>query len=90
MTEELGVYMTAPTTNGDRPLPRRAGTRGLLPSTWLARTLRIEYTDASGRGRETEATLLDWCAAGVLLNIAGAKTLLSWERLVLAELVEDR
>jgi hypothetical protein len=90
VTEELGVYMTAPTTNGDRPLPRRAGMRGLLPSTWISRPLRIEYTDASGRGRETEATLLDWCPVGVLLNIAGAKTLLPFERLVLAELVEDR
>jgi hypothetical protein len=39
--------------------------------------------------QETEATLLDWCPIGMLLSIAGAKTLISWERLVLAELRED-
>ena len=55
----------------------------------LSRTLRIEYVGASGRAQETEAVLLDWCGAG-LLNVAGGKTLLSWDRLVLAELAEDR
>jgi hypothetical protein len=33
---------------------------------------------------------LDWCPVGMLLSIARAKTLLCWERLVLAELQEDR
>ena len=89
MTQDLAAYMTAPTSNGDKPLPRRAGTRGLLPSTWLARTLRIEYVGASGKAQETEATLLDYCPVGMLLSIAGAKTLLPFERLVLAELRED-
>ena len=80
---------TTPSSNGEAPLPGRGGTRGLLPSTWLKRTVRCPYTDAFGRGQETSATLLDWCGAGVLLNVAGAKTLLSWDRLVLCELVED-
>ncbi len=80
---------TVPTSNGEAPPLKRAGTRGLLPSTWLGRTLKLAYTDADGRGQETSATLLDWCGAGVLLNVGGAKTLLSWERLVLAELQED-
>ncbi len=61
----------------------------MLPSTWITRTLRVEYIAATGGGAKTTATLLDWCAAGVLLNIGGAKTLLPWERLVLCELVED-
>ena len=43
MTEEMGVYMTAPTKNGEAPLPRRNGPKGLLPSTWLQRTLRVQY-----------------------------------------------
>ena len=90
MTEEMGVYMTAPTTNGDKPLPRRAGVRTMLPSTWIDRTIRLEYVGAAGDARETTATFLDWTPVGLLLNIAGAKTLLVWERLVLAELQEDR
>ena len=35
------------------------------------------------------AALLDWRPAGLLLNIAGAKTLLCWERVVTCSLVED-
>ncbi len=90
MTEDLAAYMTAPTSNGDRPLPRRIGTRSMLPSTWLGRTLKCEYTDASGKAATTDGTLLDWCPVGMLVSIAGAKTLLAWERLVLVELQEDR
>ena len=89
MTEETAVYMAAPKTNGDKPLPRRGGNRGLLPSTWLERTLRVEYVGGMGELRETTATLLDLYPAGPILNIAGGKTLLCWERLVLAELQED-
>ena len=88
--EDTGVYMTAPTTNGDKPLPRRAGVRTMLPSTWIDRTIRLEYVGAAGDARETTATFLDWTPVGLLLNIAGAKTLLAWERLVLCELREDR
>jgi hypothetical protein len=88
VTGDLGVYMTAPTMNGDKPLPRRAGVRGMLPSTWIGRTLRVEYIDASGKGKETTATFLDWTPVGLLLLVAGGKTLLAWERLVLCELVE--
>jgi hypothetical protein len=33
--------------------------------------------------------LLDLYPAGPVLNIAGAKTLVAWERLALVELVED-
>ena len=80
---------TTPTTNGEAPLPRRAGTRALLPSAWLNRTLHLEYVGASSEAQETTATLLDWCPIGLLLNIAGAKTLLPRERLVLCELAEN-
>jgi hypothetical protein len=82
--------MTAPTMNGDKPLPKWAGARSMVPSTWIDRTIRLEYVGGDGDGRETTATLLDWSPVGLLLNIAGGKTLLAWERLVLAELVEDR
>ncbi len=81
-------YMSAPTANGDKPLPRRAGTRGMVPSTWIGHELRLEYIGADGKAQESSATLLDWCPAGLLLSMGGAKTLLCWERLVLCELTE--
>ncbi len=87
--EEATVYMTAPDKNGTPALPRRNAPRGLLPCTWLDRTLRIEYIGGDGLMRESTATLLDVYPAGPILNIGGAKTLLAWERLVLCELVED-
>jgi hypothetical protein len=59
------------------------------PSTWLERTLKLEYVDSFGVGQATSGTLLDLYPAGPVLNIGGAKTLLSWDRLVLCELVED-
>ncbi len=88
--EATAVYMTAPDKNGTPGLPKRAGTRSMIPTTWIDRTLRIEYEGAGGASRETTATLLDWSPVGLLLNVAGGKTLLAWERLVLAELQEDR
>lgn len=86
--EDTGVYMTAPDKNGSPSLPRRAGVRGMVPSTWIDRELRLEYVAADGKARETAAVLLDWCPVGLLVSVAGAKTLLSWDRLVLCELVE--
>jgi hypothetical protein len=89
MTEILEA-MTRPDSNGTPSLPKRSGPKGLLPSTWLARTLKVAYTDCYGSGQETSGILLDlYYSAGPILNIGGAKTLLSWDRLVLCELVED-
>jgi hypothetical protein len=88
MTEILEA-MTRPDVNGTPALPKRAAPKGLLPSTWLGRSLRIEYVDAYGGGQETRGTLLDFYPAGPVLHVAGAKTLICWERLVLCELVED-
>jgi hypothetical protein len=86
---EILEAMTAPTVDGQPSLPKRGGPKGLLPSTWLARTLRVSYVDCYGGGQEASGTLLDLYPAGPILNIGGAKTLLSWDRLVLCELVED-
>jgi hypothetical protein len=86
---EILEAMTAPTVDGQPSLPRRAAPKGLLPSTWLERTLKLEYVDAFGSGVQTSGTLLDLYPAGPVLNIGGAKTLISWDRLALCELVED-
>jgi hypothetical protein len=87
VTEILDA-MTAPDANG-RIHAKRVGPKGLMPNTWVNRTLRVEYVGAAGETRETSATLLDLYPAGPILNIGGGKTLLCWERLVLAELVEE-
>ena len=89
MTLEILDAMSRPQTNGEAPLPKRAAPKGLLPSTWLNRTLRVAYTDCHGSGVETSGTLLDLYPAGPVLNLNGAKTLLSWDRLAVVELVED-
>jgi hypothetical protein len=86
---EVLEAMTAPTVDGQPSLPKRAGPKGLLPSAWITRTLKLEYVDSFGVGQATSGTLLDLFPAGPILNIGGAKTLLSWDRLVLCELVED-
>ena len=41
------------------------------------------------RGAEEMASLLDLYPAGPVLSLNGAKTLLSWDRLAVVELVED-
>jgi hypothetical protein len=88
LTEILDA-MTKPDSNGTPSLPKRAGPKGLLPSTWLERTLKVAYTDCYGSGQETSGTLLDLYPAGPILNLNGAKALISWVRLTVVELVED-
>lgn len=82
------MVRTTPSTNGEAPMARRAP-KGLLPSTWLDRTLKIEYTGADGRAQSTTGTLLDTYPIGPVFDFAGAKCLLSWDQLVLLELVND-
>ena len=86
---EIPQAMTRPDVNGAPSLPKRTGPKGLLPSTWLERTVKVAYTDCHGSGQETSGTLLDLYPAGPVLNIGGAKMLIYWDRLVLCELVED-
>jgi len=86
---EILEAMTALAVDGTPALPKRVGPKGLLPSTWVDRTLRVAYVDCRGAGQETSGTLLALYPAGPVLNIGGAKTLLSWDRLVLCELAED-
>jgi len=81
--------MTAPTVDSQPSLPKRRGPKGLLPSTWLERTLRVSYVDCYGSGQEASGTLLDLYPAGPILNLNGAKALISWDRLAVVELVED-
>lgn len=88
MTGTTDLY-TVPKTNGDTPLPRKAGTRTMLPSSWISRAVKIEYVGAGGEMQQTSATLLDWCGMGPVFNLGGARTVVGWDRLVLCELADD-
>jgi hypothetical protein len=86
---EILEAMTKPTTNGEDPLPRRTGPKGLLPSTWQQRTLKVSYVDAFGMGVETSGTLLDLYPFGPVLSLGGERVALSWDALRAVTLVND-
>jgi hypothetical protein len=88
LTIEILDAMTRP-ENGTPSLPRRSGPKGLLPSTWLERTLQISYVDAHGSGVETRGTLLDLYPFGPVLSLSGEKTALSWDALRSVTLIND-
>ena len=84
----IDVPMTAPTTNGDRPLPRTTRPKGMLPSTWIDRSLHVEHV-VGGAERTTSGILADLYPAGMILNVGGCRTLIAWETLATARLVAD-
>ena len=88
MTEILEA-MTRPDANGTPALPKRAAPKGLLPSTWLQRTLQVSYVGADGAGVETRGTLLDLYPFGPVLSLSGEKTALSWDCLRAVTLIND-
>ncbi len=67
---------------------RRVAPKGMLPSTWTERTLKLEYV-VGGELRTTEATLLDTYPAGPVVLAGGARTLISWDTIAVVELVND-
>jgi hypothetical protein len=75
VAEDLGYTTTAPSTNGDKLLPKRAGVRTMLPSAWIDKTIRLEYIGAATDAPEISTTFLDWTLVGLLLNIAGGEDL---------------
>lgn len=87
--ETTDVAMTTPGGFGDAPLPKRNGSRSLLPSTWLGRACRVGYVGIDGIGIETSGTLLDWCGTGPVFNLAGGRVLVAWDRLAMLELTSD-
>jgi hypothetical protein len=89
VTETMDLMGGVVTTPDSKVLPKRQAARGMLPSTWVGRTLRVEYEGCAGKEANTTATLLDWCPLGPVLNSAGARTIIPWERIVSAELVAD-
>ena len=86
MTTEM---QTIPQTNGEAPLPRRNAPKGLLPGTWIGRTLKVSYMDADGLAAESTGTLLDLYPFGPVMNLAGQRAALSWDCLRAVTLIND-
>jgi hypothetical protein len=74
-------------TKDSIPLPKRVGSpKSMMPATWVSRGVKLEYRDGSGEGQTLKGKLLDLYPAGPVVGANGARTLLSWDRLVLCEL----
>src|SRR3712207_2424603 len=85
----MAEMTTTPSSNGESLLPRRTP-RGLLPSTWAGRSVRVEYTGAGGEAVSTTGALLEYYPFGMVLRSSeGDKFALSWDRLTLVELLDD-
>ena len=78
MAEDLGYTTTAPSTNGDKLLPKRAGVRTMLPSAWTDKTIRLEYIGAATDAWEISAPSSTGHRWGYSSTSRGAKTLLAW------------
>jgi hypothetical protein len=70
-------------------LPQRQSPRGMLPASWIGRTLKVEYIDARGNAQTTSGKYLDHCGAGLTLGSYGMRMVVAWERVVVYELVPD-
>jgi hypothetical protein len=89
--DDTVTLATGPGSNGvgdHIPAPPRSHVRTMMPTSWIGSPIRLEYRDSDGRGQKTSGTLLDWSPFGVLLNLAGTRTLISWDHIALLELSE--
>jgi hypothetical protein len=86
---EILEAMTRPDVSGAPALPKRSAPKGLLPSTWLQRTLQVSYVGADGAGVETRGTLLELYPFGPVLSLSGEKTALAWDCLRAVTLIND-
>lgn len=87
---DYGTAMTRADGYGDTPLPKRNGPKSMVPLSWVGREIGIDFVNGHGNDvTSTRGTLLDWCVLGLVLSIKGTKTLVSFDRLVLLELVND-
>ena len=86
---ETADAMTNPGAWDEAPPAKRNGHKGMLPSTWLNRELKVEYAGADGKANATSGILLDWFPAGPVLNVGGARTVVCWDRIALIELAGD-
>lgn len=89
MSEETASYVTSSVAPAGKPHRENGRPKGMLPLSWMNRPVRVDYTDASGRGQSASGTLLDFYPAGPIFAMnGGARTLIAWERLALLELAD--
>ncbi len=88
MTEQIAEAMSAPDVNGRPSLPRRNAPKMLMPGSWISRSIRAEYRDGDGQGQTMSGKCLDYFPTGLVIGSSGARVLLSWDSLILVELVE--
>lgn len=74
--------MVKPDSNGSPLLPKRSGPKTFVPSSWLDRTVLVEYINASGKATKIDATLVELYPFGPCVAVAGEKQVISWDRLV--------
>ena len=87
--EMAELARTTPSSNGEAPLPRR-GPKGLLPSTWLDRSVRVEYINANAEGVTLTGSLTELFAFGLIVRSSeGDRLAVSWDRVTLVELLDD-
>ena len=80
--------ITAPDETGAPSLSKRNGPKTLLPGRSIGRSVSAEYV-VCGQLRQTTGALLDLYLAGVILNAAGARTMIGWECIASVDLQAD-
>ena len=79
MHTESKTEMATPASYDDTPLPRRQVPKGMLPGSWMNRSLKIDYLSADGAGTPTRGTLLDWLSTEPYLSVDGVRTIIAWD-----------
>jgi hypothetical protein len=87
--EQITAPITAPYRDGHVPIPKRNGSRTMIPLTWLGWEALVEYMTSDGKGVSTSATILDWCGLGIICAIAGARSIVAWDAIRIVELKGD-
>jgi hypothetical protein len=89
MEQSIGAELVNPAAGNGTPgavtLDINAA-RGLPSTTWLNRSLKIEYADAHGSDQKASGVHLDHCSAGDVMNTEGAWATSSWKRRCVVEL----
>ena len=87
MTEDLGRFMvTTPTSNGERPLPRRFGIKSPVNPTWIGRPVEVSYDAAGHTPAYAKGVLADFGPWGVWIRRGGDLLQIFSERIATIEL----
>ncbi len=87
MSEDFAPYVvTTPTTNGDKPLPRRIGIKSPVNPTWIGRPVEVSYDAAGHTPAYAKGVLADFGPWGVWLRRGGDILQIFSERIATIEL----